>query len=124
MPRPRVSGSPKGLLSKLVMVLCLLVGLSSAATKIRSGADPTIMKVGDMYYSAEAGSSGIYVRRASSILGLGANDVDRKQVWTDSAKLGAIWAPEISRDSGRTYIYVSLFICFGFVAHTDTARVW
>ncbi|KAF2012910.1 glycoside hydrolase family 43 protein [Aaosphaeria arxii CBS 175.79] len=96
------------LLSTLVTVLGLLVSFSSAATKIRPGADPTIMKVGDMYYSAEAAGTGIFVRRASSLIGLGEDGVDRKQVWTDSNKVGAVWAPQISRDGGRTYIYFTM----------------
>ncbi|KAK0122749.1 hypothetical protein ONS96_009784 [Cadophora gregata f. sp. sojae] len=84
------------------MILCL-VG-STSAVKIRDGADPTIMKVGDTYYSAES-AGGIYVRAASSLEGLGAADVRREKVWNDD--IGDVWAPEITTDLGRTFIHFS-----------------
>ncbi|KAL8358961.1 hypothetical protein RB601_008165 [Gaeumannomyces tritici] len=97
------------LLALAATLLTLLVSPAAAATKIRNGADPTIMKIGDTYYSAESAGGGIHVRRAKSLLGLGASDVDRKRVWADSAGLGDVWAPEIAvgGDDGRTYIYFS-----------------
>ncbi|CAM1509558.1 Fc.00g032970.m01.CDS01 [Cosmosporella sp. VM-42] len=91
----------------LVAVLCLFADVASAATKIRDGADPTIMKIGDTYYSAESAGGGIYVRAATTLVGLGASGVTRQKVWTDSAGHGDVWAPEITTDSGRTYIYFS-----------------
>ena len=88
-------------------VLCLLADFASAATKIRDGADPTIMKVGDTYYSAESAGGGIWVRAASSLVGLGASGVSRVKVWSDTAGHGDVWAPEITTDAGKTYIYFS-----------------
>ena len=84
------------------MILCL-VGCTSAV-KIRGGADPAVMKVGDTYYSAES-AGGIWVRAASSLEGLGAADVRREQVW--SGDLSDVWAPEITTDLGRTFIHFS-----------------
>ncbi|TPX16869.1 uncharacterized protein E0L32_003431 [Thyridium curvatum] len=94
-----------GLLLALVVVLCLLVDFSTAATKIRDGADPSIIKVGDNYFSVESAGGGIWVRKATSLLGLGADGVERKKVWSDSTNLGEVWAPEISMDSGKTWIH-------------------
>ena len=88
-------------------LLTFLVSPASAATKIRNGADPAIMKIGDTYYSAESAGGGIHVRRAKSLVGLGASDVERKQVWADTTNMGDVWAPEMSTDGGRTYIYFS-----------------
>jgi GH43 family beta-xylosidase len=89
-------------------LLCLVDGaaLTRRSTKIRSGADPTVMKIGDTYYSAES-AGGIYVRAASSLEGLGASDVKRQQVWSDPDNIGDIWAPEITTDAGRTFIHFS-----------------
>lgn len=84
------------------ILLCLMEHIS--ATKIRGGADPTIMKFGDTYYSAES-ADGIYVRAASSLEGLGAADVRREKVWSDT--IGNVWAPEITTDLGRTFIHFS-----------------
>lgn len=95
------------ILMAMVAMLCLFSDLASAATKIRNGADPTIMKVGNTYYSAESAGGGIYVRASSTILGLGASDVQRVKVWSDTAGRGDVWAPEITTDAGRTYIYFS-----------------
>lgn len=86
-------------------ILCLLAGQTYGITKIRDGADPTVMKFGDSWYSAESAGGGIWVRKASSITGLGASDVERKEVWSDPNGLGAVWAPEITTEDGKTYIY-------------------
>ncbi|KAH6707669.1 putative alpha-N-arabinofuranosidase 2 [Leptodontidium sp. MPI-SDFR-AT-0119] len=91
------------LLLVLGAILLCLVDYTSAV-KIRGGADPTIMKIGDTYYSAES-SGGIYVRAASSLEGLGAPDVRRVKVWSDT--IGDVWAPEITTDLGRTFIHFS-----------------
>lgn len=65
------------------------------------------MSVGSTWYSVEAAEeNGIWVREASSVVGLGASDVKRTKVWTDTG-LGEIWAPEISIENERTYIYFS-----------------
>ncbi|KAF9870197.1 secreted hydrolase [Colletotrichum karsti] len=77
------------------------------AVRLRTGADPTIMKVGNTYYSAESAEGGIWVREASSIERLGASDVRRELVWSNNANRGEVWAPEITTDQGRTFIYFS-----------------
>ncbi|RYP52238.1 hypothetical protein DL768_002557 [Monosporascus sp. mg162] len=76
-------------------------------TRVKSGADPTIMKFGNTYYSAESAGGGIYVRAASSLKGLGAPNVRREKVWSDTANRGDVWAPEITTDLGRTFIHFS-----------------
>lgn len=90
-----------------LFALLSFLDLASAASKIRDGADPTIMKVGNTYYSAESAGGGIWVRAASTIPGLGASGVQRVKVWSDTNGRGDIWAPEITTDNGRTYIYFS-----------------
>lgn len=93
----------------LMTTLFFLVSLAAAATKIRDGADPTIIQVGDMYYAAESTGDGVAVMRATTILGLGgATEANGnwKRVWTAAtSNLAEVWAPEITIDSGRTYIY-------------------
>ncbi|KAK3331784.1 putative alpha-N-arabinofuranosidase 2 [Cercophora scortea] len=89
----------------LFVSFCLLD--STLAAKIRSGSDPSVIKVGATYYSAESDGAAIYVRAASSLEGLGAPDVQRQQVWSDIAGLGDVWAPEITTDLGRTFIHFS-----------------
>lgn len=91
----------------LTILLCVWTHVCSAATKIRNGADPSIMQVGSNFYSVESAGGGIWVREASSIVGLGDANVVRQQVWSDSNGRGDVWAPEITIDGGRTYIYFS-----------------
>lgn len=78
----------------------------AAAVKIRQGSDPTVMRIGNTYYSAES-AGGIWVRAASTLEGLGAANVQRQQVWSDPTNIGDIWAPEITTDLGRTFIHFS-----------------
>ncbi|RYO91322.1 hypothetical protein DL766_002007 [Monosporascus sp. MC13-8B] len=94
----------------LLLVICGAIFFffdDSLATKVRSGADPTIMKFRDTYYSAESAGGGIYVRAASSLEGFGAPNVRRGKVWSDTANKGDVWAPEITTDLGRTFIHFS-----------------
>jgi len=96
------------MLAILFSLFCLL-GFSSAV-KVRDGADPTVIRIGATYYSAESAEGGIHVRAASSLEGLGAPDVRRELVWSsDAAGLTDIWAPEIATDpaTGRVYIHFS-----------------
>ncbi|KAF7547329.1 hypothetical protein G7046_g9039 [Stylonectria norvegica] len=86
-----------------VAVLCLLVD-PAAATRLRDGADPSIMKVGNTYYNAESADGGIVVRSGSSIEALAT--AGGTKVWSDPG-YGSVWAPEITTDGGRTYIYFS-----------------
>jgi len=81
---------------------------SASAVKIRNGADPTVIKVGNNYYSAEsAEGGGIFVREASTLEGLGANDVKRQRVWVAGPGVVDIWAPDMSMYQNRTYIHFS-----------------
>ncbi|PSL52662.1 GH43 family beta-xylosidase [Saccharothrix carnea] len=66
-------------------------------------ADPSVIRVGGTYISAQVGGGGLQVRQASSPDGLAA--ATPRLVWRDTANLGSVWAPEIVRDSGRYYIY-------------------
>lgn len=91
------------LLVACVALFCLLD--CTCATKVRDGSDPTVIKVGDTYYSAESAGGGIYVRAASSLQDLGASNVRRERVWSDSAGIGDVWAPEMTTDLGRTFIH-------------------
>lgn len=77
------------------------------AKRVKGGSDPTILKIGDTYYSAESAEGGIVVRAAPSLERLGASDVRKQKVWSDTAGRGAVWAPEIVTDGGRTYIHFS-----------------
>ena len=95
-------------------VLLLAIGLvlfclvdPTLAGRVKGGSDPTILKIGDTYYSAESAQGGIVVRAAPSLERLGASDVRKEKVWSDTAGRGAIWAPEMVTDGGRTYIYFS-----------------
>ncbi|KAK2608347.1 hypothetical protein N8I77_006965 [Diaporthe amygdali] len=97
---------PTALLLAVAAVLLCLAD-STLAVMVRNGADPTAIHIGDTYYSAESADGGIYVRAASSLEGLGASDVQREKVWSDDAGRGAIWAPELTTDSGRTFIHFS-----------------
>lgn len=91
----------------LVAMFTIFLMLSSLAmgSKIRSGSDPTIIKYGDSYYSADSSNGSIWVRKASSIQGLGSATATK--VWSDSAGRGEVWAPEMTTDGGKTYIYFS-----------------
>ncbi|KAK3360369.1 putative alpha-N-arabinofuranosidase 2 [Lasiosphaeria hispida] len=94
----------------LVHLTCILLHLAhgALATKVRDkAADPTVIRAGDTYYSAESAGGGIYVRAASSLEGLGADDVRRERVWSDDAAMGDVWAPDMSTDLGRTFIHFS-----------------
>ncbi|POS78616.1 alpha-N-arabinofuranosidase 2 [Diaporthe helianthi] len=93
------------LFTALTFILCLAD--VKATVKIMGGADPAIMKVGNNYYSAESDGHDIWVREAVSIEALGASDVRRVNVWSDTADRGDVWAPEITTDLGHTYIYFS-----------------
>ncbi|RYP24801.1 hypothetical protein DL765_000347 [Monosporascus sp. GIB2] len=94
----------------LLLVICGAIFFlfdGSLDTRVKGGADPTIMKFRGTYYSAEVAGGGIYVRAASSLEGLGAPNVRREKVWSDTANKGDVWAPEITTDLGRTFIHFS-----------------
>jgi GH43 family beta-xylosidase len=89
----------------LATILCL-VSSAAAQTRIRTGSDPSVMKVGDTYYSADTDGAKIYVHVASTLEGL-TESAESHTVWTNAESLGAVWAPEITVDGGTTYIYFS-----------------
>jgi GH43 family beta-xylosidase len=68
-------------------------------------ADPSVMRVASTYVSAESDGKSISVREASSTKGLGG--ATPFKVYTDTAGLGEVWAPEIYLISGRYFIYFS-----------------
>jgi GH43 family beta-xylosidase len=69
-------------------------------------ADPTVIRVGGTYISAQVWGGGIGVRKASSPEALAAAPI--RVVWTDTANTGEVWAPELVTDSGRYYIYFTM----------------
>ncbi|KAK3314842.1 putative alpha-N-arabinofuranosidase 2 [Apodospora peruviana] len=106
-----VSSSLRWCWCLLVSFLCvsiLFVDPATAGRKVRdNAADPSAIKVGDFYYSAEAADGAIYVRGASTLEGLGAPNVWRERVWSPSPGLTDIWAPDMTTDLGRTFIHFS-----------------
>ncbi|MGA5025688.1 MULTISPECIES: glycoside hydrolase family 43 protein [Streptomyces] len=67
------------------------------------GADPTVIKVGDLYVSAKAVDGGIAVRTAATPEAVAT--APKHQVWRDTAGLGEVWAPEIVHHDGQYRIY-------------------
>ncbi|MFI5935296.1 glycoside hydrolase family 43 protein [Actinoplanes sp. NPDC051494] len=77
----------------------------AAQTSIRA-ADPSVLRVGGTYISVQSLNGGIAVRQATSPAGLAA--AATRQVFTDTQRLGEVWAPEIHVDGGRYYIYFTM----------------
>ena len=77
---------------------------ADAAQNIRA-ADPSVLRVGGTYISVQSQNGGIAVRQAASPDQLAA--APARQVWSDTRGRGEVWAPEITVDSGRYYIYFS-----------------
>jgi GH43 family beta-xylosidase len=77
---------------------------ADAAQSIR-GADPSVIRVGGTYISVQSLNGGIAVRQAPSTDQLAA--APARQVWSDTRGRGEVWAPEITVDGGRYYIYFS-----------------
>ncbi|MFD6415686.1 glycoside hydrolase family 43 protein [Streptomyces sp. NPDC060194] len=99
-----LSGAAAAALSGiLVAVLSLVSAPPAAAGQGQRAADPSVIRVGTTYVSVQSTGGGLAVRRASSPDGLSA--APARTVWTDSRRLGEVWAPEIVRDGGRYYIY-------------------
>ncbi|WP_239153080.1 family 43 glycosylhydrolase [Virgisporangium aurantiacum] len=67
-------------------------------------ADPSVIRVGNTYYSVESFGGAIWSRTASSNAGL--LTATPKMIWRDPG-LGAIWAPELVKLDGRYYVYFS-----------------
>ncbi|WP_245964548.1 glycoside hydrolase family 43 protein [Rufibacter immobilis] len=71
---------------------------------IAEGADPWVLKKGEVYYSCGSGSGGIYVSQSTKLTQLG----ERVPVWQapDSGwNAHNIWAPELHYLQGKWYIY-------------------
>ncbi|KAK0652571.1 putative alpha-N-arabinofuranosidase 2 [Cercophora newfieldiana] len=105
-----MSSHPPPLIPRLLSLLFLLLPLFSLtlAAKVRpNAADPSIIKVNNTFYSAESDGGAIWVRESTTLAGLGAPNVRRQRVWSDTANHGDVWAPEITTDLGRTYIHFS-----------------
>lgn len=68
-------------------------------------ADPTVIRVGSTYISAESDGARLYVRKASSVDAL--SGATRKQVWSNPSGLPDVWAPELSFDGTSYHIYFS-----------------
>jgi GH43 family beta-xylosidase len=98
----------KKLLLALLLALTGTVVVASSAdaaqTSLRA-ADPSVLRVGSTYISAQSTGGGIAVRMAASTDALAS--APARQVWSDSRGRGEVWAPEIVIDSGRYYIYFS-----------------
>jgi GH43 family beta-xylosidase len=78
---------------------------AGAADTGLSASDPSVIRVGATYISAQSAGGGIAVRQAASTDALAG--APARQVWSDSRGLGEVWAPEITTDGGRYYIYFS-----------------
>ena len=108
LPR-RLSGAAGTLLGVCAVFAVVLALLSptpaqASQTSIRN-ADPSVIRVGGTYISAESTGGGISIRQASSTAALGS--AAPRQVWSDTHGRGEVWAPEIVVDGGRYYIYFS-----------------
>ncbi|WP_250030689.1 glycoside hydrolase family 43 protein [Paractinoplanes maris] len=94
-----------------VAAALVLAATLATATRAEAGqtplraADPSVLRVGGTYISVQSTGAGIAVRQASSTDGLAA--APARQVWSDTRNLGEVWAPEITTDAGRYYIYFS-----------------
>jgi GH43 family beta-xylosidase len=99
---------------RYLLVLAMAAALAPVASAAADGpstmgrpsqraADPSVIRVGGTYVSAQSANGGIHVRQASSPDGLAS--VASRQVWSDTRNLGEVWAPEIVQDGGRYYIY-------------------
>src|SRR4051794_1831196 len=91
----------------LVLILAILAATvfarpAAAAQSIR-GADPSVIRVGGTYNSAQSYGNRIAVRQASSTAGLAG--AAARDVWYDGGNLVEVWAPEMTTEGGRSYIH-------------------
>lgn len=93
----------------ITLVVALVLGLfadkASAGRTGMKAADPSVLRVGSIYYSVQTGNNGLMVRQAASPDELAA--ASAQQVWTDTAGRGEVWAPDFVMDGDRFYIYFS-----------------
>lgn len=87
----------------LFTVSSFLLGTVSAAVKVKGGADPSIIKYGDDYYSVGTWGGGVSVWKASTFDTL--DDGERKDVWKGKEGWKDVWAPEITVIDGKTWIF-------------------
>jgi GH43 family beta-xylosidase len=80
----------------------LATSAQAAKLPIRN-ADPTVIRVGSTYISAETDGSHLYVRTAASVDGLGS--AARQQVFANPSNMAEVWAPELIYSGGTYYIY-------------------
>ncbi|MBC7269522.1 MAG: family 43 glycosylhydrolase, partial [Streptomyces sp.] len=108
LPRALATRLSGALAVALSGILAAVLSLTSAEparaeqTSLRA-ADPSVIRVGGTYVAVQSTGGGIAVRQASSTAGLAA--APARQVWSDTAGRGEVWAPEIVMDGGRYYIY-------------------
>ena len=76
---------------------------AEAAQTAMRAADPSVIRIGGTYLSVQSTGGGIAVRQAASTDGLAA--APARQVWSDTRGRGEVWAPELTFDGGRYYIY-------------------
>ncbi|MFE9249990.1 glycoside hydrolase family 43 protein [Streptomyces sp. NPDC007088] len=101
-----LSAAAFALTAALTAVVCPpAAGHAEAARTGLRGADPSVLRVGNTYVAVQSTGGGIAVRQASSTDALAS--APARQVWSDGAGHGEVWAPEIVRDGGRYYIYFS-----------------
>lgn len=93
----------------ILMILLFMPSGSAVGRRLRGGSDPTIMKYGASYTSADSDGRAIWIDQADSIERLGAGH--GKNIWSvDTATtkgLSEVWAPEVVRRDKTTYIYFS-----------------
>jgi GH43 family beta-xylosidase len=96
---------PRGSIANFlaIVVMLSLFVKSAVTTRITGGSDPSIMKVGDTYYSAGSDGSSIWVHSSATFEGLGADS--GQKIWSDNNGRGEVWAPELTMDETTTYIY-------------------
>lgn len=100
----------------LLVLAAAVVGLTGSAVvdapagdffnPVLKGADPSIVRDGDTYYSVSSDAEGIWVRESTSLATM--SDGELTRVWEPDAA-GAlccnVWAPELQRIDGTWYIY-------------------
>lgn len=89
----------------MAIVLGIFADQASAGSTGMKASDPSVLRVGSIYYSVQTGNNGIVVRQASSPDSLAA--APAQQAWTDTQGHGEVWAPDIVMDGNRFYIYFS-----------------
>ena len=68
-------------------------------------ADPSVIRVGNTFYSVDSAGGGIYLRSASTANGV--RTAAGSLIWTNPEGLREVWAPEIVYLDRRFYIYFS-----------------